>query len=212
MPSRTISRHLAPSHRLVAASLALAIAALFDVSAGIASFGVAGRTATISGMKLSWSSTFLAAALGVAACSDDPADLAGEYSASITLRDNGCNLAGWQVGSTSSAIPVSITQSGDTASASVGGLAALALELTLGGAIFTGSVSSNDFELRVVGTQPQTTGNCTFTYDGELSGTLSGDSISGKLSFTTATNNNSDCAPIKTCVSFQDFAASRPPR
>jgi hypothetical protein len=198
------------AHRCVAASLA--ITALFDVSAGVVSFGFSGVVARMPSMKLSRFSTFLAATLGFAACSDDPVDLAGEYSASITLRDNGCNLAGWQVGSTSSAIPVSITQSGDTASASVGGLAALALELTLGGAIFTGSVSSNAFDLRVVGTQPRTTGNCTFTYDGELSGSLSGDSISGKLSFTTATNNNSDCTPIKACVSFQDFAASRPPR
>ena len=145
-------------------------------------------------------------------CSDDPADIAGDYTASLTLRDNGCQLANWQAGSTASQIPMLITQNGASASADIGGLARVALELARGGHVFAGSVDGDSFQLEIVGVRPQTSGNCTFTYDAAMTGSLRGDSISGRVSFTTATNNNSDCAAIKDCVSYQDFAASRPPR
>jgi hypothetical protein len=146
----------------------------------------------------------------VAACGD-PADIAGEYLASITARDNGCDLPNWTAGNSATGIPVTITQMGSSASASIGGLAQVVLDLALGGHVFTGDVDGSSFELRVIGTRPQTMGNCTYTFDGELAGKLAGDSVSGRLNFTTATNNNSDCAVLKACVSFQDFAASRPP-
>lgn len=164
-------------------------------------------------------SSFVAALAGLAiltalaaACSDDPADVSGEYSASITARDNGCNIANWTVGNTATAIPVTITQMDGSASADIGGLARIALDLSIGGHVFTGDVDGSSFELRVIGTRAQNMGNCTYTFDGELDGKISGDSISGRLNFTTATNNNSDCATLKACVSFQEFAASRPPR
>jgi hypothetical protein len=152
----------------------------------------------------------LFAALG--ACSDDPADISGEYTASITARDNGCNLAGWTEGGTATSIPVTITQTGSEASADIGGLSRVALDLALGGHIFNGEVDVSSFELRLVGTRALTMGNCAYTLDGELEGKLNGDSISGRLNFTAVTNNNPDCATLKACVSFQEFAASRPPR
>lgn len=150
--------------------------------------------------------------LAGAACSDDPADIAGEYTASLTLRDNGCQLANWEPGNTASQIPISITQEGSSASADVGGLARLALDLALAGHVFTGAVDGDHFTLKIIGTRPQTSGNCTFTYDATMTGAIDGDAISGRVSYTTATNNNSDCAALRSCVSYQDYSASRPPR
>lgn len=146
------------------------------------------------------------------ACSDEPADISGNYSANLTSRDNGCNLANWQPGAMVSQVPVVITQTGADASAEVGGLAGVALELALASRVFIGEVDGDSFRLKITGTRPQTSGNCTFTYDATMSGSLSGDSLSGRVSYTTATNGNSDCAALRDCVSFQDFAASRPPR
>ena len=153
-------------------------------------------------------------ALGVTlgACSDDPADLAGEYSANLTARDNGCNLAGWTAGNTATAIPVTITQTGSTASADIGGISRIALDLALGGHIFTGDVDISSFELKLVGTQALMNGNCAYTLNAELDGKLNGDSISGRLNFTAKTNGNPDCAVLETCVSYQEFTGSRPPR
>jgi hypothetical protein len=79
-----------------------------------------------------------------------------------------------------------------------------ALRVLGGGHVFTGDVDGSSFEVRVIGTRPQTMGNCTYTFDGELAG----NSVSGRLNFTTATNNNSDCAVLKACVSFLELAAS----
>lgn len=146
------------------------------------------------------------------ACSDEPADISGNYSANLTSRDNGCSLANWQPGAMASQIPVAITQTGSEARAEVGGLAGVALELALASRVFIGEVDGSSFRLQIIGTRPQTSGNCTFTYDATMTGSLSGDSLSGRVSYTTATNGNSDCAALKDCVSFQDFAASRPPR
>jgi hypothetical protein len=151
-------------------------------------------------------------AAALAGCGDDPADISGEYTANLTARDNGCNIGNWTEGNSATGIPVTITQMDGSASADIGGLSRVALDLAIGGHVFAGDVDGSSFELKIIGTRPQTMGNCTFTFDAELVGKLSGDSISGRLNFTTATNNNSDCATIKTCVSFQEFAASRPPR
>lgn len=162
--------------------------------------------------SLASASLALLAASALTACSDDPADISGEYTANLTARDNGCNLAGWTEGNTATAIPVTITQTGADASADIGGLSRVALDLALGGHIFNGEVDISSFELRLVGTRALSMGNCAYTLDGELAGKLNGDSISGRLNFTAATNDNPDCATLKACVSFQEFAASRPPR
>lgn len=154
----------------------------------------------------------LVAMVASAACSEDPADISGNYSANLTARDNGCNLANWQPGAMVTQIPVVITQTDAEARAEVGGLAGVALELALASRLFIGEVDGDSFRLEIIGTRPQTSGNCTFTYDATMSGSLSGDSLSGRVSYTTATNGNTDCAALRDCVSFQDFSASRPPR
>ncbi len=156
--------------------------------------------------------TSLASLASLAACDSEPADIAGTYSANLTRRENGCGFTNWETGSVIEAVPVIITQTDAEASADVGGLAGLALDLSLGAHIFAGDVDGSSFTLKIIGTRAQTSGNCTYTFNAELAGRASGDSISGRLSFVAATNRNSDCATIEACVSAQEFAASRPPR
>jgi hypothetical protein len=145
------------------------------------------------------------------ACSGcDPVDAEGTYSVGISYRDDACQF-GWTVGQMSSGVEVVITQNGDSAIAEVKGLAGGYLSLALGSATFSGNVDGNELDLFVTGTKPQTKGNCTFTYDGHIAATLTGDALQGTLSYVANTNTASDCAAVA-CTSKQDFSGSRPPR
>jgi hypothetical protein len=150
-------------------------------------------------------------ALG-AGCGSDPADVSGSYTIAITNRDNGCMLGNWNVGDMTSGIPVVITQDGDNVTADVMGLAAIGLDAALASHAFTGTVDGNDLDMKIVGTRPQQSGNCTFTYNANLRGSISGDALTGRVDYTAATNGNSDCAPLDGCKSSQDFNGTRPPR
>jgi hypothetical protein len=151
--------------------------------------------------------------LGIlACCSSSPANVGGTYSISGTNETNGCMINGWTMGNTFTGVTVVITQSGSSATAIVmGGGGQLFLDLLLNTHSFLGSVDGDAVKLAATGTNPQTSGNCTYTYDAEIDATLSGDELSGKINYTTATNGNSDCATIKNCVSFQNFNGTRPP-
>src|SRR5689334_11840685 len=90
--------------------------------------------------------------LACAACGG-PANVAGDYTIALTNHDNGCNLGNWTVGDTASGIPVTITQASGNATATVGGLAQVALDAGLGGHAFTGPVDGNDVDLELFGTR-----------------------------------------------------------
>ncbi len=142
---------------------------------------------------------------------DDPVDVEGTYSVGITNRDNGCQFANWTVGATSSGISVVVTQNGGAAVAEVQGGAAFVLNVALGGSTFSGDVDGNHVDMTIEGTRPNTTGNCTYTYDARMTANLVGDALMGTIAYTAAHNGHTDCAAIE-CVSNQDFSGSRPPR
>jgi hypothetical protein len=150
-------------------------------------------------------------ALAVAACGDDPANIAGNYTVAVTNGTNGCNLMSWQDGSSTSGIGVTITQDGTDATAIVEGLVGAYLMAGLGSRTFTGNVDGTDLDLDLIGTNPQTTGNCTFTYNALLDGSIDGDVITGTITYTAATNDQTDCAPLEGCESIQAFNGTRPP-
>jgi hypothetical protein len=149
-------------------------------------------------------------AVGLAGCGD-PANVAGNYSISITNRDNGCNLANWTVGEQSTGIPITITQQASDATATIMGLAGLAIGGLTGSNVYTGSVDGNELTLEVFGTRSQTSGNCTFTYNSTINGEIDGDTLQGEVDYRAATNGNPDCAPFEGCRSFQQFNGTRPP-
>lgn len=169
--------------------------------------GRAGAIATVvtffAGIVLTGSAT---------GCSSDPADVAGSFSISLTNRENGCALGNWMVGAQSTGVPVTITQSGATASADVGGLARVALDLALGNHVYQGDVDGNDIALKIIGSRAGQQGTCAYTLNSQIDATLAGDALAGTIKYTAATNGNADCGTLTGCVSTQDFNGTRPPR
>ena len=145
-----------------------------------------------------------------AACSSDNGNAAGDYTVSLTNRDNGCSIMNWTIAASSNAT-VTLTQSDASVTASVTGLGAVALELVVGGHVYTGKISGDTLDLNLFGTRSNSTGNCTYTYNSEIHAVLDGNVLTGQIDYHTATNNNPDCAAIKDCRSFQDFNGTRPP-
>jgi hypothetical protein len=150
--------------------------------------------------------------LTLAACSSSPADVAGSYSVNVTSRDNGCSLQNWTVGQMSSNIPVTITQDGSDVTASVTGLTGTYLDVVLGSHDFTGTIDGNDLDLTLYGTRSGTMGNCTYTYNAVLTGTLDVDTLTGQIQYQAKTNGNPDCGTLEGCASVQDFNGARPPQ
>jgi hypothetical protein len=150
-------------------------------------------------------------ALVVAGCGDDPANVAGDYTVAVTSGANGCNLTNWQEGSSTSGIGVTITQDGGNATAIIEGFVGQYVMAALGSRTFTGTVDGTDLDLDLIGTNALTTGNCTYTYNALLDGGIDGDVIIGTITYTAATNDQTDCAPLEGCESIQDFNGTRPP-
>lgn len=162
---------------------------------------------------MAWFRLVLVSMLAVlGACGGDPADVAGEYTIALTYDANGCGLEGWTEGQSLSGIPVTITQEGTAASAEVGGVAALFLQLGFGSNVFEGTVDGSSIELDLFGTTPQQDGNCTYTINSTIDAELEGDSLVGQIRYVAATNDNPDCVSVEGCVSVQRFNGNRPPR
>jgi hypothetical protein len=159
-----------------------------------------------------WPLAALATLAFVAACGSDPVDAAGDYSLALTNRDNGCEFANWMVGNTASNVAFTITQDGDAATGTVGGLAGGFLDVALGDHVFSGPIDGNDLDLTLYGSRATSSGNCTYTINAEISAQLDGDVLTGAIDYRSATNGNPDCGAIEGCVSRQDFNGTRPPR
>lgn len=151
-----------------------------------------------------------AAALACASCSG-AANIAGDYSVSVTDGANGCNLADFTQGDTATGITVTITQSGSDATLVVGGAVGLEFEAALGSATFTGKVDGQHFELTLYGTRSYTMNSCTYTLDTTISGDEAADVIEGTATYKAATNGSPDCGSIQGCSSVQTFNGTRPP-
>ena len=162
--------------------------------------------------KTSVSSSFLIALVCIAApgCGE-PANVAGSYTVAVTNGANGCSFDNYVEGDTAQGIPVTITQSGETATAVVEGITALGLTLLFGSNQFEGEVSGSSLYLQVFGSNSFSEGNCTFTYNGVIDAELSGDVLTGELRYQAATVDNPDCASIEGCVTVQRFNGTRPP-
>lgn len=155
--------------------------------------------------RLHWFLVVLAACGG-----GGDADVAGSYTMAITNRDNGCNFAGYTVGA-QNMVGVNITQDGSNLTATVTGGGGFLLALVVGSNIYTGGVDGDDVDLQIIGDIAMNTGNCAYTYNSEIHATANGDSMNGRIEYRSVTNNNSDCAAITGCLTFQEFAGSRPP-
>jgi hypothetical protein len=152
--------------------------------------------------------------LALAACSDDPVNVAGDYSVNITNGANGCNLQNWTVGDSSTGIPVTITQGTNKADATavINGATGVYVNAVIGGMAFQGNVDGADLDAVLHGTRAYTMGGCTYTFTVDLSSSLNKDTLSGQLTYTPATNHGADCGILETCSSVQQFNGLRAPK
>jgi len=142
---------------------------------------------------------------------DPPADMGGDYMVSLTNGQNTCaTVTDWTEGQQSTGIPVSIVQDGTILTAEVGGAAALYFILLTGDYNFTGEIHGNEFTLTCYGTRPTTAGNCTYTVNAIITGTVDGNAIQGTMTYQPALSDNPDCAQHD-CQAEQAFSGSRPP-
>jgi hypothetical protein len=150
--------------------------------------------------------------LGIlAGCSSGTVNAQGNYTLAITNGANGCNFSGYTVGAQNTGVAVAITQQGTNASADVMGGGGFVLDAVLGGHVFTGTVDGDALDLKLAGVKANNSGNCTYTYNGEIRATLMTDTLTGTIDYIAATNGNSDCAAIQGCKTTQDFNGTRPP-
>jgi hypothetical protein len=150
--------------------------------------------------------------LAAVACgSDEPADVAGNYTLALTNGDNSCGFDGWTAGAITTNVPLTITQADAQVTATVGGVAGAYVELVLGARVFTGEVDGAHLDLVLYGSRSATEGNCTFTINAEVEADLDGDLLEGEIRYRPATNGNPDCAPLDGCANVQAFNGTRPP-
>lgn len=151
--------------------------------------------------------------LALPLCACAPPNVTGMYTGAVTNRDNGCMLSNFNPGDMSSGITMDVTQSGSSVSATVNGLAGVALALFTGnGDPLLGSTSINGFTVSKVGRTPMNDGDCTFNTFVEANATLSGDALSGTVVYRYQVTNPSACGYRATCRTEQSFAFVRPPR
>ena len=146
----------------------------------------------------------------LAGCGSDPANIAGDYTVSVANEENGCNVDTWDENGTATNIGVSIDQNGESASATVTGATGNFLDFVLGEHVFVGTVDRSSFELKMTGTRGFESGNCNWTYDAVLDGTIDGDAIEGEIRYEAQTDMASDCTGITGCTNVQSFTGTRP--
>jgi len=153
------------------------------------------------------------ALVSFAACGgDDPVDAVGTYTVSLTNRENGCNLGTWTEGNMASGVGVVMTQNGAAVTADVQpGAARVALDLALGGHLFTGEVDGDHLDLLITGTPMASMGTCDYTFNAQIDATLDGDVLEGNLYYRAQTDGASDCGTLTGCSSRQQLLGNRPP-
>src|SRR5262245_50701914 len=108
--------------------------------------------------------------LALVACGGSPADVAGNYTVSVTNGPNGCPFPNWTVGESATNIPVTVAQDGSNATATVEGGVGTVLMVGLGSRVFAGDVDGSGLDLELIGTAVQTSGSCEYTYNAHLDG------------------------------------------
>lgn len=140
-----------------------------------------------------------------------PADVAGNYSLSVTNGDNGCDVNGWTVGESNANVPSVITQDEGAVQVEVQGVSGTFLNLAVGSNRFAGDVAGDRIAAELIGDNSNREGECVYTWTIDLDATVTGDVIEGELSWRPVTNGHPDCGLLETCRNQQAFNGTRPP-
>lgn len=156
------------------------------------------------------SSLCVLSGLALAGCGDDPANVAGTYTISLTNGPNGCMVDNWEEGATSTGTTVVITQEGDAIMADVQGVAGAYLDLVVGSSVFEGTVSGEHIDARLTG-RAGAQGSCAYTLLVDMDADLDGDVLQGSLRWFAQTNGLESCGALNACQNTQAFNGTRPP-
>ena len=155
--------------------------------------------------------TLLAILLACGCSSEAPANVAGTYTLSLTVKQTECGILGGTVGDSSSGVQIVVTQNGAEVSAQVQGVAGLALAIAMGSDTFTGKVAGNSIDVSIDGTMAGSSGTCAYTRNAHFEAELSGDVLVGTVTYTYATNKTADCGGKDACQDIQAMNGTRPP-
>lgn len=142
---------------------------------------------------------------------EKPADVAGDYTVSLTNVHNTCPTMAesWTDGAMNEGVDFLIEQRCTTLSAETMGDPALYFLLLLGANDFKGELDDSHFVLTNHGTKEYTYESCDYTIDAVVEGDLDGDSISGTLTYTPVIKPSADCMGYE-CAAEQTFTGVRP--
>lgn len=137
-------------------------------------------------------------------CGDDPpADVDGAYTVDVSNDDDGCELS-IPTGSTD----LTLSQDADDGSILTvevdGTPLAPFLGITIGGTTFNGTLSGTAFSVTRSGSVRQE-GGCTYHVNAQIDGVVSGDTMSGTITYEGVTNDAADCVLVDDCTSTQSF-------
>jgi hypothetical protein len=131
----------------------------------------------------------------------------------VNLED-GCAL-NFEKGAETKDIELVITQDGDQATGTVGGLIGVTLNLWVGTNKYVGTVVGDGFTLIAYGTKQSSQGTspeCPYTLESEMKGTLDGDQIEGGLIHRRKFVNSNPACQAFACTSTQSMKGTRPPK
>ncbi|HTQ45554.1 MAG TPA: hypothetical protein VMI75_22500 [Polyangiaceae bacterium] len=145
-----------------------------------------------------------------AACSSTdqgpPAQVAGDYTLTVTDNQNGCNVENFTTGATQSGITVSITQNGSSLSATGTGSMGLMLAFATGDTL-NGYIDGQAASLS--STVGHTQGGCAYSTTATVNLVFSGNQFEGNVLYTDSGNGSPDCGVMQQCTSSQKVTGSR---
>jgi hypothetical protein len=158
----------------------------------------------------------LSLAMLAAGCSSSdappPLDVSGVYSGPVVNGTSSCPGL-WNTGQTSD-VQINAAQSGSNISLQLQGGAGLFVRLLLGADSFNGTVSGAHIDAILIGSTQTTMMGCVYSWTGNLSADLNGNTLTGQIQYTPQTNGNADCTTqnITGCARQQTFTLTRPPK
>jgi hypothetical protein len=139
---------------------------------------------------------------------EPPVDVAGEYTVSLTNGTNDCQTM-WREGVTTDGVLFTVRQNGTQLSAEADGDAAVSLVVLTGTNRFDGSIHGHAFTLTARGPTVFSAGNCSYTVNAVVEGTIDGDTIEGTLTYSPVIGTDPACAQYD-CAAVQDYTGTRP--
>jgi len=144
------------------------------------------------------------------ACSSDPngptAQVAGDYTLTVTDNQNGCQVENFTTGASQSGITMTIAQNGSSLSATGTGSTGLMLAFATGDTL-NGWIDGQEASL--TSSVSHTVGGCAYSTTATANLTFTGNQIQGTILYTDSGNGSSDCGFMQQCTSTQTVTGSR---